>query len=453
MRMSLLFPNIGAMLIAFWIGAASAQSYTPIPLTDHGERGTFFGLYDASNLVPPDHDAVGRVRAAEVRPLDRDGSPAADGKIVLLSIGMSNTSLEWCGISLDCVSPVGSSLMGLAAGNGDVNHSTLAIVNGADAGLGASAWTLPVAFAYDRVRDLRLAPEGLTEKQVQVVWLKNANPFPMIGLPSADADAYVLDSEMGSTVRALRVRYPNLKMVFLSSRIYAGYSPATGLNPEPYAYESGFAVKWLIAAQIAQMRRGGLPVDARAGDLNYNTVAPWIAWGPYLWANGMIARSDGLIWSPADFTWDETHVSPAGIAKVGDMLMDFFTASPYTRCWFTAAGCGTPSPSHDVAMTTMTAPASVKIGASATVSVTVKNTGAFIETFAVMLTDSASGKSFGQRIVSSLSAGATQTLNFAWGARLPTEFGPHGLTATAVAVQGETNTTDNALSVVVNVTP
>ena len=130
-------------------------------------------------------------------------------------------------------------------------------------------------------------------------------------------------------------------MVFLASRIYAGYAPPLSLNNEPFAYQSGFAVKWLIAAQIAQMSNGGVPVDARAGDLNYGTVAPWIAWGPYLWANGTTPRSDGLTWIPSDFGDDLTHPSGDGIAKVGHYLMDYFAGSPYTKCWFTvgAAGC------------------------------------------------------------------------------------------------------------------
>ncbi|MFL5620838.1 MAG: hypothetical protein ACJ79A_20850, partial [Gemmatimonadaceae bacterium] len=108
-------------------------------------------------------------------------------------------------------------------------------------------------------------------------------------------------------------------------------------NPEPFAYETGFAVKWLIQAQIRQMRNGGQIVDARAGDLNYDSAAPWLAWGPDLWANGSKPRWDGLTWQPGDFKSDGTHPSvESGVPKVGGLLLDFFHTSPAARCWFLA---------------------------------------------------------------------------------------------------------------------
>ena len=70
--------------------------------------------------------------------------------------------------------------------------------------------------------------------------------------------------------RAARTRWPNLKLVFLASRIYGGYAHTDKINPGPYAYEYGFSVKWLIQAQVNQMATG--TVDRVAGDLNFNRV-------------------------------------------------------------------------------------------------------------------------------------------------------------------------------------
>jgi len=74
-------------------------------------------------------------------------------------------------------------------------------------------------------------------------------------------------------------------------------------------------------------------VDPRAGDLG-PAAAPWIAWGPYLWANGMEPRSDGLVWRREDFHTDGIHLFPSGQGKVAIMLLNSFKAAPEARCWF-----------------------------------------------------------------------------------------------------------------------
>ena len=139
---------------------------------------------------------------------------------------------------------------------------------------------------------------------------------------------------MGSVTRALRSHYPNLRLVYLAGGSYGGYAGRGGRDP--YGYEQGFSLKWLIEAQIDQMASG--VVDGDAGDLNYNTVAPWIGWGPYHWADGVNPRSDGLFWARGDFESDGVHLLPSGIQKVADLLLTFFKTSTQARCWFLNTG-------------------------------------------------------------------------------------------------------------------
>ncbi len=307
-----------------------------VPLTELGSRayldrfpGGLYGL--GSNQIPPAHLEAGLARAAAIGPLDAAGRPDPEGRVVLLSVGMSNTTQEFWAANQR--GPTASwSFAGQAAVHPLLNRSTLAIVDGAMGGQAGPAWISPSSQNYNRVRDEQLAPLGLTEAQVQAIWLKQANIQPTASLPDSNADAYALERALADTVRACKIRYPNLKIVFLSSRIYAGYATSK-LNPEPYAYESAFSVQGLIAAQADQMDRGA--IDPVAGDLDYDRgAAPWLVWGPYLWADGTTPRQDGLTWLQVDFEGDGTHPSKSGEQKVGTMLLDFLLQSPFSRTWF-----------------------------------------------------------------------------------------------------------------------
>lgn len=336
-------------IVAAWPGGARAADCTVTsvgftPLDDLG-AGLYLGQFQGGlysggqNVPPPAHAAEGLARALGIAPLDAAGNPDPNGKYVLLSIGMSNTTQEFC--SQNSALPCDPwTFMGQAVIHPQVNHTTLAIVNGARGGQAADAWEFPDSPNYNRIRDTRLAPLGLTEAQVQVAWVKVADRIPTVSLPAPGADAFVLLTRMGNIARAMHIRYPNLAMILLSSRIYAGYATST-LSPEPYAYESGFAVKWLIEAQVTQMAGGSQ--GPLAGDLDYQTAAPWLGWGPYLWADGLVPRTDGLIWACSDLETDGTHPSMSGEEKVGSLLLDFMLNSPLARPWFRACFGGDPN--------------------------------------------------------------------------------------------------------------
>ncbi len=307
-----------------------------IPLNDLATR-TYFknpgGLYpNGFNAPPPDHDSAARAHRNRIRALDVNGDESPFGRYVLISIGMGNASEEWC--SKSGGPPCGSwTFMGRAASDPAVNHRSLVVVNGAPDGQDTPSWESPTSPNYDRIKVGRLAPLGLSENQVEIAWVKLADPKPTTSLAADSADAQIFLSNLGQVLRALKIRYPQLQLVFLSSRTYGGYS-TNDWNPEPYAYEEGFSVKWAIESQINEMRSS--PPNPHAGSLSYTKTAPLILWGPYLWADGMTPRSDGVLWQRSDFEDDGVHPSQIGESMVAGMLLDFFKSSLYTRCWFVA---------------------------------------------------------------------------------------------------------------------
>ena len=309
-----------------------------IALTDLG-RGTYYGhqggLYpNGLNQPPPDHDSAARAQRNRIRPLDVNGDESPFGKYVLLSIGNATASQVWCSASSS--PPCGSwTFMGRAALAPAVNRASLVIVNGAERSDSSAGWTSAASANYDRVKIGRLNPLGLSENQVEVVWLNLESDHAKYSLPSDSADAWKFAFSLGQTVRALRTRYPQLLMVFISSSIYGG-NDTTAYNPEPFSYEEGFSVKWLIESQINEMRASA--ANPWAGSLSYaKKTAPVIMWGPYLWANGMTPRADSAFWSRLDFEPDGVHPSQLGESKAAGILLEFFKNMPYTKCWFVAS--------------------------------------------------------------------------------------------------------------------
>jgi len=93
-----------------------------------------------------------------------------DGKIVLLSVGMSNTWQEF------------KVFIDLAQADPTVNPD-LAIVNGAIPGQASQAIDSPDA-SYWSLLDNKLAEAGVTPEQVQIIWLKQAHAFPRGTFPA-----------------------------------------------------------------------------------------------------------------------------------------------------------------------------------------------------------------------------------------------------------------------------
>ena len=289
-----------------------------------GPTGFTGGLYPGNvNERPAEHTTAGLWMASQIKPLDAAGVPDPNGKIGLLGIGMSNTASEF------------QDFWRLERADPAVNPR-VTIVNAAQAGKVASYWVDPLDPAWEFLDDM-MAHREVTDPQIQVVWIKLTN-FYMFDFPH---DQLQLQADLETILRMLKEKFPNLLLAYFSSRTRS-YAYWQGGGPEPGAFENGFAVKWLIEKQING--DASLNFDPRRGPV----LVPYLSWGPYLWADGQNARSDGLVWLQSDLKDDCIHPSFAGRAKVANMLLAFFKSDVTTTSWFLADPGEIPPPPYTI---------------------------------------------------------------------------------------------------------
>lgn len=294
-----------------------------IPLTEmtaedqyKGEDG---GLYGGGQNEPPEaHQAAALKELAKIIPLDAQGNPAKDGKTVLFSIGMSNTSLEF-------------NLFKETADADPAKNPHLVIVNGAQHSRDAIAWSSQRGGERGNTwpeLDDRLKQAGVTPQQVQVVWLKHDIASGNKNRGAELENARELQGHLITILNLAKARFPNLRVAYLTSRIYSGYSHTR--HPEPHPYETAFAVRWTIQDQINGKLE--LNYDPARGEVK----APLVLWGPYIWADGITPRkSDGLVWERQEFQeGDGVHPTQLGGRKVADLLLKFFKTDPLAKTWF-----------------------------------------------------------------------------------------------------------------------
>jgi len=142
-----------------------------------------------------------------------------------------------------------------------------------------------------------------------------------------------LQADITAVLQIAKQRYPNLRVVYLSSRTFGGWSGRASGSPEPYAYESGFGTRWIVQSQIAG--DAALNFDSARGAVK----APLVLWGPYLWAQGNMPRKfDGLTWTQHDVREDQLHPSGAGTKKTTTLLLNFFKTNEGAGRWFLKPG-------------------------------------------------------------------------------------------------------------------
>jgi hypothetical protein len=293
------------------------NSSTPnIPITDLGTgayMGEEGGLYpNGSNVRPASHDASGVTIAQAIQPLDSNGNSNPNGKYVLLSLGMSETQQEFAQFAGD-------------ASTDPATNPHLVIVNGAQDAVIASSWADVNFGGWTSITSYLLPQAGVTAKQVVAAWVKSLD-IPSGTFPSNES---LTQADLESVAQNLHTLFPNLQLAYFATTIYGGYGngAGSGQEAEPHSYEGGFAVKWAIQDQI----------NGNA-NLNFNpllgpVLAPWMSWGSYDWGNGLLARSDGLVWACAEYL-DGIHPNSLGREKVSNLMLAFFKTDDTTRPWF-----------------------------------------------------------------------------------------------------------------------
>lgn len=289
-----------------------------IPINDLGTgtyNGWVGGLYpNGANVMPTAHKNAGMTLAAQVVARNQSGNPdPVNGKIVWLSIGMSNTTME-----ASAFIPLANAL--------PTKHPKLTLIDGALGGQSAAIISSPTNTSYTTywaTVNTRLTNAGLSANQVQVIWFKEDNPA---GTTPINTHSDSLYAQTKRIMHELKIRFPNVKLCYIASRIYGGYAAST-LNPEPYAYRNGWTMKKIIEDQI----NGDATLQFTGAAAN----SPWLSWGVYQWADGTNPRSDGLTWNcPADYKTDGIHPSTSGSLKVANLLLNFFQNDTTACPWF-----------------------------------------------------------------------------------------------------------------------
>lgn len=294
------------------------NALTPLDVLGTGNYfGSLGGLYDnGSNQRPSDHDAAGVSIAQDIVALDANGNPDPNGTKVFLILGESNVEIEAEGIVRDAMLD-------------PTRDSHVVVVNGAMGNETASNLKSPTSAYWTSVLNYLLPNAGVTPQQVVAIW---AEPNDVLNMGTYPTDISPLESEITSEVQNFLIKFPNVKLAYLSSRTYSGYSVTT-VNPEPYAYEAAFAVRSVISDQLSG--DPALNFDPAKGTV----MAPWLSWGPYYWTNGLtVASKSGVRWSCQDSQADGAHPSrTVAEQKVASRVLKMLQTDDTAGPWYLAA--------------------------------------------------------------------------------------------------------------------
>ncbi|MBL0323313.1 MAG: T9SS type A sorting domain-containing protein [Ignavibacteria bacterium] len=282
--------------------------------TWNGIRG---GLYpNGRNDPPPDKIWEYRSMIDAIVPLSNNGtSDPSTGKIVVIGVGASNPRTEFNAFIAKATSD-------------PLANKHLVLANTCVGGQGVQKMNQP-SDSYWKNAAKVLDSLGCSAQQVQVAWVETDN--------TQDADttfpgvAQGLADQLYTLCATMRSFYPNLKVIYFSSRSYAGYiDPAAALAGKgllsPRDHLNGWAIKFLIERQITGT--AGYEFNGEAAAL------PALMWCTDNWADGLTPKLDGLFWHCDDFSGDGLHLSPLGEEKSGARIHSFFSTDELAQGWY-----------------------------------------------------------------------------------------------------------------------
>ncbi|MBC8046167.1 MAG: hypothetical protein H7Y00_05180 [Fimbriimonadaceae bacterium] len=284
-----------------------------IPIADLG-KDTFQnftgGKYpNGSNAIPLVHYNKGIELSKQIQPLNIHGDidTSNGGKIGFLVLGFSTAAMT--GRYFRNMNEI----LGI--------NNKVEVIIGAQGGQDINAMTSEKS-TYWRNTDSIIQSNKLSAKQIQVVWISTGDilnyklPFPDQSTSQIEKYRFMLMN--------IKIFYPNIKMVFISDRTYAGYignENGPQKLKEPTAYYTSWTVKWLIEKQIKN-----------EPGFTYSEI-PFMDWGPMLWTDGEKGNTNGYTWNCDDAGKGGIHPSSKGRAKEAMLLYLFFTQHPYTKNW------------------------------------------------------------------------------------------------------------------------
>lgn len=291
-----------------------------VPLNDLGTnyyRGFQGGLFSGGVNSPNGthrNDLLNLTN--QIVPLDTNGLQKSNGKIVMIGVGASNPRTEF------------NAFVSQALNLSTINKS-LAFVNTCIGGQGVQKMNDPND-NYWKQAAKTLDSFGFNPLQVQVAWIETENTSASDTIfPNAPQ---ALETELRTLLATLLIKFPNLKICYLSPRAYSGFTiPSQGGVGKgllyPRDYYNGWAIKWLIEKVVN--RQAGYLFEGSSKQI------PYCTFGSYHWTDGETIRKDGFgIDCDSDIGSDGLHLSETGEQKIGTHMLDFFKNDDLASRWF-----------------------------------------------------------------------------------------------------------------------